>query len=206
MADDTVEVIGRARLWPSHVALDGRMSRVKWGAWAVYVPAQQLKLMHAVAGCQHCIYFKAPRREEVIGGFDRRQGAEDWARVLQSPVLRRVAENWVMFQRLHAAGIGPEPLGLVAVRDYRSFFSRGRGFTAGLRLADLTKYPEKAPTTEAELRAAGIIPDRSLASIREQIRGYVSDLNNLHGAMPEDGEAEVVQAEIRLRDALDLGS
>ncbi len=205
MDGNRVEVIDRARLWPSHVALDGRLALVKWGAWAIYVPSRQLKLLHAVGGRQHCIYHKAPKREEVIGGFDRRRGAEDWARVLSTAVTRRAAENWVMFARLHAAGIGPEPLGLVAVRDYRSFFSRGRGISAGLRLADLTRYPEKPPTTEAELRAAGIVPDRSLASIREQIRGYVSDLNNLHGAMPEDAEAEVAAVETRLRAALGLG-
>ncbi|MCP1169270.1 hypothetical protein [Limimaricola litoreus] len=199
---ERIEVIDRMRLWPSHAVLAGRICRVKWGAWAVYLPGPQVKIMHAVAGKQHCIYHKAPRREEVLGGFDRREGAEDWARVFSTPVLRRAAENWVMFDRLHAAGIGPEPMGLVAIRDYRSFFSRGRGITAGLRLADLTKYPEKAPTTEAELRAAGIIPDRSRASLREQIRGYVSDLNNLHGAMPEEGEAEVAAVEAALARAL----
>ncbi|WP_282024598.1 hypothetical protein [Limimaricola cinnabarinus] len=199
---ERIEVIDRMRLWPSHAALAGRICRVKWGAWAVYLPGPQLKIMHAVAGRQHCIYHKAPRREEVLGGFDRREGAQDWARVFTTPVLRRVAENWVMFSRLHAAGIGPEPKGLVAIRDYRSFFSRGRGITAGLRLADLTKYPEKAPTTEDELRAAGIVPDYSRASLREQIRGYVSDLNNLRGAMPEEGEAEVAAVEAALARAL----
>ena len=202
MDDLDVEVIDKVRLWPSHASVDGHLRRVKWGAWAVYLPGSQLKLMHAVAGRQHCIYYKAPRREEVLGGFDKRPSAPDWALAFETPVLRRVAENWVMFARLHAAGLGPEPMGLVAVRDYRSFFSRGRGITAGLRLADLTKYPEKAPCTEEELRAAGILPDRSRASLREQIRGYVSDLNNLHGAMPEDGAAEVARVEAALARAL----
>ncbi|MGR3464750.1 hypothetical protein [Limimaricola sp.] len=202
MEEAGVEVIDRVRLWPSHAMLSGRPARVKWGAWAVYLPGPQIKLMHAVAGRQHCIYHKAPKREEVLGGFDTRNGAEDWARAFSTPVLRRVAENWVMFTRLHTAGLGPEPMGLVVVRDYRSLFSRGRSITAGLRLADLTKYPEKTPATEDELRAAGIVPDRSRASLREQIRGYVSDLNNLHGAMPEDGEAEVAQVEAALSRAL----
>ncbi|MGR3500321.1 MAG: hypothetical protein ACU0E9_15690 [Limimaricola soesokkakensis] len=202
MDHEGIELIDKIRLWPSHAMIAGRPQRVKWGAWAVYLPGPQIKLMHAVAGLQHCIYYKAPRREEVLGGFDRRRDAEDWARAFSTPVLRRVAENWVMFQRLHAAGLGPEPMGLVAVRDYRSFFSRGRGITAGLRLADLTKYPEKTPATEAELRGAGIVPDRSRASLREQIRGYVSDLNNLHGAMPENGEAEVAAVEAALARAL----
>ena len=202
MDEQGIEVIDKVRLWPSHAAIAGRPHRVKWGAWAVYLPGPQIKLLHAVAGRQHCIYHKAPKREEVLGGFDQRDEAEHWARAFSTPVLRRVAENWVMFARLHAAGLGPEPMGLVAVRDYRSFFSRGRGITAGLRLADLTKYPEKAPTTEAELRGAGIVPDRSRASLREQIRGYVSDLNNLHGAMPQDGAAEVAEVEAALMRAL----
>lgn len=131
MDDLDVEVIDKVRLWPSHASVDGHLRRVKWGAWAVYLPGSQLKLMHAVAGRQHCIYYKAPRREEVLGGFDKRPSAPDWARAFETPVLRRVAENWVMFARLHAAGLGPEPMGLVAVRDYRSFFSRGRGSPPG---------------------------------------------------------------------------
>ena len=44
--------------------------------------------------------------------------------------------------------------------------------------------------------------ERWSATLREQIRGYVSDLNNLHGAMPEDGEAEVAQVEAALARAL----
>ncbi|SDE50551.1 hypothetical protein [Limimaricola pyoseonensis] len=203
MDDLAVEVIERVRLWPTHAALDGRLMRVKWGAWAVYVPARQLKLLHAVGGCQHCISPRGPKREAVLEGRETGPNAEAWAAAFRRPVVRRVAENWVMFDRLHRAGLGPEPLGLVVVRDYRSFFSRGVGPAAGLRVADLNTYPEKTPATEAELRAAGIVPDRTLASIREQIRGYVSDLNNLYGAMPLDGEAEVEQVEAKLRRALE---
>lgn len=207
-----IEVIHRVRLWPLWMRAGGATLRINMGAWAVYVPHLRLKLMHAAqGGVQACLYHKAPRRRAVLDWADTDAGRAAlaaplpdplgnqyarpawplWHRVYTMPVTRRVAENWVMFARLHAAGLGPEPLGLVAVRDYRSWFSGGVTVSAGLRLANLYDMPPRAPVTEAELRAAGVIPDASLASIREPINGYVSDLNSLRGAMPEAAEAEV---------------
>ena len=207
MTDVPIEVVGHTRLHFFHITMDRRRHRISMGAWAVYVPARQMKLLHAVQGMQHCIYRTAPKREAVLEGraIPYREGrpAEAWLRAFTTPVTRRVAENYVCLQRLHRAGIGPEPLGLVLAADYRAWFSRGASWTAGYRVANLNDYPAKPPTTEAQLRDAGVIPDRSLASIREQINGYVSDLNALYGAMPEGGEAEVSAIEAALEAKLD---
>lgn len=40
-------------------------------------------------------------------------------------------------------------------------------------------------------RATGVAPDRTQGCIRQQIRGYVSDLNSVVGVMPVDAESEV---------------
>ncbi len=206
VSDIPLQVINRARLWPFHANLDGRRHKIAMGAWAVYLPGAQMKLLHAVAGNVHCIYHKAPRREAVLAGrpvkVNPRTTPEQWRAAFRTPVTRRVAENYVVFQRLFQAGIGPEPLGLVVVANYRSWFSRGPGISAGFRVANLYEYPPKTATTEEQLRAAGVIPDGSLATIREQINGYVSDLNSVQGAMPLDAEPQVAAIQQRLDQAL----
>lgn len=205
MADVQIEVLARVRLRMLTASIGRNWRKVHWGAWAIYVPAQQLKLLHSAGGLVHCIYYKAPRREAVLAGRMDRPSAVPlaaWQAALTKPVTRRVAENYVCLQRLHAAGLGPEPLGLVVVPDYRTWFSRGPTFTAGYRVADINTLPEKTPATVDDLRAAGVVPDGSLASIREQIRGYVSDLNSVRGVMPQDAEPEVAAIETRLNAAL----
>jgi hypothetical protein len=121
-----------------------------------------------------------------------------WYKAYSTSVTRRVAENYIMFQRLHAAGIGPKPFGLTVVPDYASWFSKGTTVSAGLRLENLYDLPPKPATTELQMRSAGVIPDASKASLREQINGYISDLNSLRGAMPEDAEREVSEIEERI--------
>ncbi|SEQ36331.1 hypothetical protein [Thalassovita taeanensis] len=204
MSDIAIETLGKTRLRLFHARVDGRACKIAMGAWAVYLPGLQMKLMHSVHGDVHCIYHKAPKREHVLAGkpVKNKVPAEEWKAAFTKPVTRRVAENYICLQRLYAAGIGPEPQGLVIVPQYRSWFSRGPGYTAGYRVANLYSYPPKAPTTEDQLRAAGIVPDRSLATIREQINGYVSDLNSVNGAMPENAEAEVAALTAHLDRAM----
>ncbi|MDF1803078.1 hypothetical protein [Thalassovita sp.] len=205
MSDVQIEVIQKVRLRFLTASIGGRWRRVRWGAWALYVPGRQLKLLHSVGGLVHCIYHKAPRREAVLSGrLDRpsKVPLESWQAALSKPIMRRVAENYLCLQRLYAAGLGPEPLGLVIVPDYKAWFSRGRTFSAGYRVADINLLPEKTPATEEQVRAAGVIPDFSKAIIREQIRGYASDLNSVRGVMPDGGEDEITALEAQLKQAL----
>jgi hypothetical protein len=188
-----LSILPPVRLLPWMMWLGGRPHRAPLGMWAAYAAAPAVKLLHAVDGQQHCISPRVPGRDT---------DHPDWARAYRKPVIRRVAENWVVLGRLYRAGIGPEPLELLVAPRYRAWFSRGWTFTAGYRVANLYSYPVKTPTTEDQLRGAGVIPDRNLASIREQIRGYVSDLNALHGVMPADAEDEVQAVEAALATAL----
>jgi hypothetical protein len=106
-------------------------------------------------------------------------------------VSRRVAENVVAAWRLHAAGLGPEVLGLCIAREYRDCDRRDASFAAGFLGADATALPAKAPTTVEEFLAAGVTLDRIASAIRQQVNGYVVDLNAAIGVLPVDAEAEV---------------
>ena len=199
MPDPRITVLPPVTLAPFLLLAGSRPHGAFLGMWAAYAPALQLKLLHSVGGRVHSIARSAPRREEAGGPRDP-EGI--WARAFATPVTRRVAENWVMLERLHRAGLGPEPLALAVAPRYRAWFSRGLTVSAGYHVANLRRYPPKAPTTEAELRAAGVIPDANRAALREQINGYVSDLNAVRGAMPEDAEEEVARLAERLDAAL----
>lgn len=182
-ATPRIETLGPLVLGP-FVLLDGsRPRRAMMGMWAAYVPSLRLKLLHGVGGRLHCIARSAPPRAEARG--------EPWGRAFATPATRRAAENWVIMRRLHAAGLGPEPLGLAVAPRYLSWFTRGWTQTAGVLVADLRGYPPKRPATEAEVLAAGVLPDGSRACLREQVRGYVSDLNSARPAMPVDAADEV---------------
>lgn len=183
-----IVVLSTITLAPFVLAEGRRLHRAAMGMWAAYTPRTNLKLLHAVDGQVHSIARSAPKREDA--GTDKDPDGI-WRRAFDTPVTRRVAENWVMLDRLHKAGIGPEPLALAVAPRYRAWFTRGTTFSAGYYVANLHRYPPKAPTTEDELRAAGIIPSARRSCLREQINGYVSDLNSARGAMPENAEEEV---------------
>jgi hypothetical protein len=190
-----VHVLPSVWLFPWVLMLGVRPYRAALGMWAAYAPRAQIKLLHAVDGDLHCISPRVPSRTDAARHAD-------WNRAFRTPTLRRVAENWVVLDRLYRAGLGPEPLELLIAPRYRAWFSRGWTFSAGYRVANLRTYPVKDPTTEEQVRAAGVIPDRNRACLREQIRGYVSDLNALHGVMPDGGADEVAAVEGALAQAL----
>jgi len=199
MPEPRIIILPPVTLAPFVLATGWRPHWAYMGMWAAYAPALQLKLLHSVGGQVHSIARSAPRREDAS---DPDGPKAKWARAFAKPVTRRVAENWIMLERLHKAGLGPEPLGLAVAPHYRTWFSRGVTHSAGTFVADLRRYPPKEPATEEQVRAAGVIPDGSRSAIREQIRGYVSDLNSARGAMPEDAEDEIAALTQRLDDAL----
>ena len=199
MPGPEIKILPPVALAPFVLAAGWRPRWAFMGMWAAYAPALQLKLLHSVGGQVHSIARSAPRRDEAGTGKDP-EG--HWARAFATPVTRRVAENWVMHDRLHRAGLGPEPLALAVAPRYLAWFSRGAAVSAGVFVAALRRYPPKAPATEAQVRAAGVLPDAKGACLREQINGYVSDLNAVRGAMPEDAEPEVDALTARLDAAL----
>jgi hypothetical protein len=198
--------IARSRFRPtgaSHVMLDGRPYACFRGAWAIWIPALQTKFLNSIDGNLACLSRKAPPREGVSGsGRWGSYSLEAWRRAYETPVSRRVAENIVAAARLHEAGLGPRVLGLCLARRFRDGARSDRSFAAGFVVEDAALKAPRPPATQAELIAAGVRPDRIDSAVRQQINGYVVDLNSAVGVVPVDAEAEVAAVEARIAAAM----
>ncbi|HVG43101.1 MAG TPA: hypothetical protein VM890_00170, partial [Longimicrobium sp.] len=128
MPEPRITVLPSVTLAPFVLAEGLRPHGAYLGMWAAYAPALRLKLLHSVGGRLHSIARVAPRRAEVGGPKDP-EGA--WARAFATAATRRAAENWVMLDRLHRAGLGPEPLALAVAPRYRAWFSPRATHSAG---------------------------------------------------------------------------
>lgn len=178
------------------------------GAWAIWIPAFRSKILHAVDGLAHCTAGSTPPRDKLLDETHRmREGGlyslDDWRAALSKDVLQRTAENYVSAQRLQQAGLGPAVLGICLVLRFSAWYAPGMGYTAGIVVEDLNYLPRKwRKATMQQMLDAGVQPDRIQSSIRQQIRGYVSDLNSVVGVMPINAEQEVLQLTDALRDLL----
>lgn len=184
------------------VVLDGVRLRAKVGGWAFYIPRINAKILHSVAGNCHCIHASAPQRDRIFSGTAALRhecySLAEWCQAYDTSVARRAAENCIAAKRLHDAGLGPKVTGCVAVRSFEPYYSRDPTHSFGIVVEDLRGYRRKSRATLEQLEAAGVAADRTQSCIRQQIRGYVSDLNSVVGVMPVDAEAEVQQVQQQL--------
>lgn len=214
--DIKIQVVQTCRLLPRRALrrgsteLDGVRLKVNTGAWAFYVPRVGAKILHSFQGACHCIHATAPARDHLFEGkavlHDDRYSLADWRRAFETPVSRRAAENYIVARRLHACGLGPKVKGCIAVRCFESFYAPGASHSFGIMVENLRHYPRKRPTTLEQLESAGVVPDRTRSCLRQQIRGYVSDLNSVVNVRPVDAEAEVRQVRHELEQALSVGA
>jgi SAM-dependent methyltransferase len=194
-----VTVVDNCHLSGEECVVNGQRCAVRRGSWAFYVPSLGLKLLHAVAGNTHCVHHSAPNREAVLSGealpvSDDRYTIGDCANAFSKTAVRRAVENYAVTQRLHKAGLGPEALGVCVVRQFTADYSNVPCQTAGIFVKDANGYPPKEKTTVEQIVECGVVPDRLLSCVRQQINGYVIDLNSVVGAIPS--EANDVTAEI----------
>ena len=192
----TIHRLEKARLLLGWFFCDGKIMKAKAGAWNFYVPALNIKLAYPNNGKIHCLRPVTPPFEKLMSGAldDERIGrysADDWKQALTKSTRRRAAENYISAARLHAAGLGPKPLGICYVGNfsYKPFGPWSE--TAGILIEDIHKLPPKANATEEEILAAGVTLDGIKSCVRQQINGYVSDLNSVIGVMPVDAEDEI---------------
>jgi len=198
-----IEVIERLRLKRrrmlrgTYAEIGGRRLTAYSGAWAFYVPRIGVKILHSFQGFCHCIHASAPRRHEVFEGVARLRGnryaLEEWRHAYETSVARRAAENYVAACRLYDHGLGPRVAGCVVALSLDAFYDDDALRSFGILVEDLRGYPHRQQVTLKQLKSAGVAPDRSASCIRQQIRGYVSDLNSVVGVMPVDAEAEVLE-------------
>jgi len=210
-----IEVIESCRLQAprifmgSRAVVDGGMFRAMVGAWAFYIPRLNAKILHSVDGNCHCIHAHAPARDRVFDATAVIRGSRyslgDWRRAYARSAARRAAENYVAALRLYRCGLGPNVTGCVVVKNFEPYYGRGACRSFGILVDDLRGYPRRTRATAEQIEAAGVIVDRSRSCLRQQIRGYVSDLNSTVGVMPVDAEAEVRQIERQLEHACGPG-
>jgi hypothetical protein len=196
--------LSRESLWVGEVHYPTSL-----GAWAIWIPAFRSKILHAVDGLAHCTAGSTPPRDKLLDDetHPMREGGlysmDDWRAALSKDVLQRTAENYVSAQRLQRAGLGPAVLGICLVLRFSAWYASGMGYTAGIVVEDLNHLPRKwRKATMQQMLDAGVQPDRIQSSIRQQIRGYVSDLNSVVGVMPINAEQEVLRLTDALRDLL----
>ena len=174
----------------------GKPLKVMAGAWNFYVPDLEIKLAYPRDGALHCLRRSTPDYARLMAGaFDGqrlgRYSAEDWKRALNKSTRQRAVENYLAASRLHDAGLGPKPLGLCHVRDFSCRLFGGWSETAGIIISDIRKLPPKADATEEQIIAAGVTIDAIRSCLRQQINGYVSDLNSVVGVMPVDADRQI---------------
>lgn len=211
-----IRIVETCRLLPPRALrrgcaeLDGVRLKVDMGAWAFYVPRIGAKILHAFRGACHCIHATAPARDQLFEGraslHDLRYSLGDWRRAYETSLARRAAENFIAARRLYVHGLGPKVTGCVAVRRFESFYSSGASHSFGIVVENLARYPRKRPATLQQIEAAGVVPDRTASCLRQQIRGYVSDLNSVVGVKPVAAEAEVQRIQQALEHALSVRS
>jgi hypothetical protein len=204
----SIIVFDDLRLMQESLYIGDSPYQVSVGAWAFWVPAFRVKILHAFGGQAHCLASSAPPREQLLAGKftipdGGRYSTKDWHDALSKNVLQRAAENFLAAQRLHAAGLGPAALGVCLVRRFQAWYASEPGYTAGVMVEDLNLLPRKwRKVTAQQMLDAGVRPDRILSSVRQQIRGYVSDLNSVVGVMPIDAEHDIQRLTVVLRDCL----
>lgn len=203
-----VQLISQIKLTADSCVVGAQNYSVSAGNWAIYVPKLRLKLLHAVDGKQHCTTLSAPSREMVLSGDGFPMNPEyepsDWQAAYKKSVLQRVAENIVCAERLEEAKLGPAVLGYCVVQTFKPWYAEPT-FTAGYFVQNIFHKFPKRKTTLMDLARAGVVPDRINSCLRQQIRGYVSDLNSVVGVMPIDADREVAQIRSKLEQALISG-
>ncbi len=195
------------RTGAAHVIAHGRSHPCIRGAWALWIPALQMKLLNSIDGKLACLSRKAPPREALQGsdplaGQWGRYPLEAWRQAYETPIERRVAENVVAAERLHKAGIGPRVLGLCLARRFRDGHRLDRSFTAGFMVENAALKPQGPTATRSQLIDAGVRPDQIDSAVRQQVNGYVVDLNSVIGVFPVDAEAEVAAVEAQIAAAM----
>lgn len=198
--------IGSVRLdLQRHTAIvDGKTCKLKAGCWMFYLPDLELKLFHAADGMIDCIHASRPDKELLMqpGVSLENYSSDDWRQALSTPLSRRLAEVWIVSVLLWRAGLGPQPLGVCLVeRLLRG--EQEKGPTCGLLTQNVYSLPRKLPCRIEQIRCAGVIPDRIESCVRQQLRGYVTDLCSVVGCMPADKAQAVNELENLLRNASD---
>ena len=161
--------------------LDGKKYKTLNGAWTFYVPKIQTKWFYSRDQKIICLHRTAPKDvSEINSSTDYgTYSAKEWKDALSECIFTKAATNYVIIDTLHKHGLGPKPLGFSVVKSAISEDGRVAGCAVGVEVENILKLKRKSKATELDFKNAGIITDKINSSLRQQIRGYVSDLNSV---------------------------
>lgn len=161
--------------------LDGKQYKTLNGAWTFYVPKTQTKWFHSRAEKAVCLSEKAPQcPSEVSDSKDYGvYSSNDWISILNECIYTKAATNYVIIEKLSKHGLGPKALGFSIVKHTTSTDGKLNGISVGVDVENINKLRKKAKATAEDFEKIGVIPDRINSALRQQIRGYVSDLNSV---------------------------
>lgn len=180
--------------------IDGIEYAYEAGVWACWVPKLLCKFIYSVDGFVHCIHKTAPARELLLSGTldlslmadpAGKYTLQEWHAIFSKEAIWRVAELYIATSRLACAGLGPQPLGIFMARQRIDKGVIDKGGVFGICTADATRLPAGPSATEEDMLRAGVRPDKIKSCIRQQLNGYVIDLNSVVGVVPVDADEEV---------------
>ncbi|MGE6527593.1 hypothetical protein ACQKEM_00955 [Pseudomonas sp. NPDC077382] len=180
--------------------IDGIEYAYDAGVWACWVPKLRCKFLYSVDGFVHCIHKTAPARELLLGGTldlslmadpAGKYTLQEWYAIFSKEAAWRVAELYIATSRLACAGLGPQPLGIFMARQRIANGVIDKGGVFGICTDDATRLPAGPSATEQDMLKAGVRPDKIKSCIRQQLNGYVIDLNSVAGVVPVDADAEI---------------
>ncbi len=186
----------------SDIALvDGRRCSASVGRWMFYLPKLQAKLFHSRDGSTDCTSPSRPSAEvlQQPGLSLGRYISDEWNQALTTPIVRRLAELWIVSARLWSAGLGPQPLGLCFVEQFHRD-EEALGLTCGFLTENVHRLRPKLRCRREHVEAAGVRPDKIASCIRRQVRGYIVDLCSVVGCIPDNADEATRRLEVLLRE------
>jgi hypothetical protein len=175
----------------------GRTYKISRGKWNFYISDLGLKIPYTNGIFPACRSRATPNRKDLVSGklnhtdFGR-YTVDEWVNALFKPIKKRIIENYISSKRLYEAGLGPNVHGICNIKSYMVW---GRNWipnnTYGLIVEDVFKLPPKRNATKEEIRAAGVELDKIESCWRQQVNGYVIDLDSVCGVMPTHAEKEI---------------
>ncbi len=189
-----------------HISIDGERMRCFSGAWCTYVPALELKILYANAGRLVCLRNGVPNSPDMLSDEEDYgiYTMDDWRAALQKDVIERGAENFVAARLLAANGLGPWPYGMCVIKQLKLPNVSTPGCSVGMYITNVHRLKRRERVTESEFKQAGVLLDKLGSSLREQIRGYVSDLNSVVGSRPAGHETEIAALSSVMKQVMDL--
>lgn len=172
------------------------INRLLRGKWSFYLPALEIKLPYSRQGFVECRSKKSPNRDlllhDALNDYDfTPYHADDWKLAYKTPCIRRAVENYVITDRLYRAGLGPKPLGFTYVKHCYIFGIRKKSANYGFRVENVNNLPPRKEASEGDLLRAGVRPDKTKSCLRQQINGYLLDLNSVSGVQAIDAQKEI---------------